>query len=197
MFSRTAFIAGRTPPVPEAFPESAKARGKKKEEAQPLPHSPFPGASRSPSPRRRLKYLIEESSSSPIRENTDPDPLDILGEVATSSPTQTNIPDSAAVSRRAETRAYAPQPTDMENLTGAEKISSIAAGKGHWFGTVQKLAVEAATNPDRNNLCRKVGEMLGEDLAEVTIFPMLDIDQSDEAMIARVKDLVLSVSSSY
>lgn len=35
--------------------------------------------------------------------------------------------------------------------------------------------------------------MFGEDIAEFTIFPMLDIEHSDEAMIARVKDLVLSV----
>ena len=185
MFSKTAFTKGRTPPVPEAFPKSATAGGKQKEEneeeSQPLPHPPSPvtsGASRSQTPIPRLGDLITESSSNPISINASAKPLDILAETAVSR-------------RSAGTEARARELIEKEDLNQAENISSRAAGKAHYIDMVQE-AIDAS----RETLCQRVGEMLGEDPTLVTIYPMLDIEHSDEAMITRVKDLVCYSSSS-
>ena len=45
-------------------------------------------------------------------------------------------------------------------------------------------------NLDREKLCIKAAEMVWDDLSQVLIWPMNDIDQSDEAMCERVTDLV-------
>ena len=201
MFSRTAFMANRTPPVPEAFAKGATANGKQKEEneneeAQPLPHSTFPVTSRTstpPSPRPRFRTLIDASSSSLTGETGSRDPLDSPADAATSSRAKISFQDQPAFSRNTETEARAPQLIDRDDQNQTEKMSSIAVGKVRYQKMLQNSAVEAATDPNRTGLCRKVGEMLGEDIAEFTIFPMIDIEHSDEAMIARVKDLVLSV----
>lgn len=194
MFSRSAFFTGRTPPVPEAFPKSATARGKQKdknemEQNQSAPHSPSPEtsrASRSSSPiQPQLRDSINESSSNFIGKNASPDHLDVLAEAATSSR-----------AKGAETEARARELIEKEGLNQAERISSIAAEKRHFAEMVQKQAVEEAKDPNHKSLCKKVGEMVGQDLAEVTIYPMLDIEHNDKAMIARVKNLVLSVSLS-
>ena len=190
MFSKTAFTKGRTPPVPEAFPKSATAGGKQKEEneeeSQPLPNPPSPvtsEASRSQTPIPRLGDLITESSSNPISINASAKPLDILAETAVSR-------------RSAGTEARARELIEKEDLNQAENISSRAAGKAHYVDMVQDLAVEEAIDASRETLCQRVGEMLGEDPTLVTIYPMLDIEHSDEAMITRVKDLVCCFSSS-
>ncbi|KAF6223124.1 hypothetical protein HO173_013286 [Letharia columbiana] len=188
MFSRSAFFTGRTPPVPEAFPKSATARGKQKdknelEQNQSAPHSPSPEtsrASRSSSPiQPQLRDSINKSSSSFIGKNASPDHLDVLAEAATSSR-----------AKGAETEARARELIEKEGLNQAERISSMAAEKRHFVEMVQKQAVEEATDPNHKSLCKKVGEMVGQDLAEVTIYPMLDIEHSDKAMIARVKNLL-------
>ena len=45
-------------------------------------------------------------------------------------------------------------------------------------------------NLDRERLCIKAAKMVWDDLSQVLIWPMNDIDQSDEAMCERVTDLV-------
>ena len=58
-----------------------------------------------------------------------------------------------------------------------------------------KLLTEGASEFERERLCIKVGEALGEDRTLVTIWEMGDIERNDAAMIVRVKDLVSSLPS--
>ena len=134
--------------------------------------------------------MVTENSPNTIGKNTSPKSLNIPAEVAASSRAQTSTIDQEAVPRRTEAEKRAYQLIESEGLNQAEKISSVAAGKTRDVEMVQPLAVEKATIPDRETLCIKVGEMMGEDLAEFTIYSMLDIEHSDAAMITRVKDLV-------
>ena len=86
---------------------------------------------------------------------------------------------------------------EKEALIQARKISSsVAAEEARYAEMVRKSAVQEATDADRESLCIKVGKMVGGDRTEVTIWPMLDIEHSDQAMITRVKDLVCRFSSS-
>lgn len=183
MFGRSAFRSHRLPPVPEAFP---KTQGKKreendKEEAESSPKPPLPVVSTPPSPlKSHSEDMIIGSSSGTIGKNTGPKPLD--------------SPAEAAASRRIEAATKVREPTESEDVNQVEKTSSVAAGKNHKVEVVEKSALKNAILPVREKLCVKVGEMLGEDRTEFTIYPMLDIEHSDEAMIIRVKDLVLTVS---
>ena len=183
MFDRSAFRSHRLPPVPAAFPKTREKEREEheKEEAESSTDLPFPVASKPPSPvKSRLGDMIIGSSSSTISKNTGPKPLDIVAE--------------AAASRRIETETSASEPTESEDLNQAEKTSSFATGKSHKVEVIENLAVEKALLPDREKLCVKIGEMLGEDRTEFTIYSMLHIEHSDEAMILRVKDLVLTFS---
>lgn len=178
MFDKSAFRSHRLPPVPDAFPESqGKQREEnEKEESESSLNSPLPVVSEPRSPvKSRSRDLIIGSSSGTIGKNTGPKPLDILAEAATS--------------RRIETETNAREPIESEDLNQVKKISGVAAEKNK-VEVIEDLAVDKALLPDRESLCIKIGEMLGEDRTEFTIYPMLDVEHSNEAMITRVKDLV-------
>ncbi len=196
MFSKTAFIKGRTPPVPP-FPKSATGGEKKEEnkdkENEPSPHrvrspSPVPsGASRSQSPIPRLKDLIMEDSPNPSSENVSARPVGIIAEAAGSRHAQLE----ARMRQLFELR----QSIEKENLNKA-RISNVAAEEARYAEMVRKSAVQEATDADRESLCIKAGKTVGGDRTQVTIWPMLDIEHSDQAMIIKVKDLVCHFSLS-
>ena len=82
---------------------------------------------------------------------------------------------------------------DIEGLGRAGETTETAAGISGSVDIDPKLLAEGANEFERERLCIKVGEELGEDRTLVTIWEMGDIEHSDAAMIVRVKDLVSSL----
>ena len=78
----------------------------------------------------------------------------------------------------------------MEDLSRAEKTTETAAGISASVAIDPRLLAEGANEFERERLCIKVGQTLGEDRTLVTIWEMGDIEYSDAAMIVRFKDLV-------
>ena len=101
-------------------------------------------------------------------------------------------PDQLAFSRRIETEARTCRLSDIEGLSRAEKASETAT---EIVEIHSKMLTERENGFERERLCIKVGEALGEDRTLVTIWEMGDIELNDEAMIVRVKDLVSSLPS--
>ena len=134
MDTKAAFGSHRTPPLPEAPPESATARGRQKEgdkkEDQRSSSPPLPS-------RNRLIPLRRQAS--------------------------------------------------LHDL--AEAARSRHARKSRSVSTEEDPDVEQ--NHDREQLCIKAAKMVWDDLSQVLIWPMNDIDRSDEAMCERVTDLVV------
>ena len=115
-----------------------------------------------------------------------------LAEAASSSHSHQTYLDRLLNMMSTETQDCSPQ--THENESKAEKASNISARKNASANVVQNLAVRAAPEFERETLCRRWGERVWNDIAEVTIYTMFDIEHSDEAMIVRVKDLVRPIS---
>ena len=108
----------------------------------------------------------------------------------TSGRTQTSGPDQIAVSGRTGIEATTCQDKQMKDLSRAEKTTETAAGISGSVDIDPRLLAEGANEFERERMCIKVGETLGEDCTLVTIWEMGDIEHNDAAMIVRVKDLV-------
>ena len=211
MFTRTAFISMRTPPVPEAFPKSANSREKEKEEhkmegeqkmeeeqkiedeqkveeEQPFTRPLLPVYSEtwmSPTPIAQGIALRPRSGDRSTDSNSGLEALYLLAEKATSRRTRPISLDQTIVSK--STEAQESSPRALETESEAKRESSIATGK-HYLEDI--LAVQEPKEFQRDRLCIKWGEKVWNDIEEVTIYTMFDIEHSDEAMIIRVKDLV-------
>ena len=133
--SRSPYRFRRTPPLPEACPESATARGRQGENEEGKDRR----SSRPPSP--------SPNRITPLRRHAS---LHDLAEAASSSHAQT---------------------------------SSIPVQEDPFANVEQNI--------EREKLCIKAAEMVWDDLSQVLIWPMNDIDRSDEAMCERVTDLVV------
>ena len=222
MFTRSAFRAIRTPAVPEAFPESATARRKQKEveeekeegekekeekekemeeeeEGEILPSSPSQVTSKASRPLNPIaeRYFqsideIVESHSKPIAKIARADAVKVLVR-ATRNPRRTSLPDRPVALRRHGTETHEDRSTEEEKLNVADE-SSISAGRNRDVDMDQNSEVEEGIDSHRETLCIKWGQRVWNDLTEVTIYPALLIEHIDEAMIVRVKDLVLSIS---
>lgn len=255
MFSRTAFISRRTPPVPEAFPKSTTAgenqKGKDKEGATRLsPYTSSPETSRASETatptRPQLADSVAEASSGFTPMNASRTLPEVPAEVkaryealmssrtmneapssynlprpqfadsiaegssaSTAVDASRNLPDLSAavesailaqtgaryvesISSRARRDARAHYMAGIKEHTPgrAEPIRSIAAEESRRDETIQSPTGDGATDLERETLAIKVGAMHGEDLEDFLIYPMLDIEHKDQAMITRVKDLV-------
>ena len=220
MFTRSAFISGRTPSVP-GFPRNDTARGKEKEEDekernQPsldstIPLRPGPSVSQPVNLPldSRSEGSIAEKSSTPIGQRVSLGPLDILAEAAAARHTPVQSRDQLILAKRAKIKALKcqlaekkkqmieveTQMVEMEKESQARKGSKDFAGSYDYPDTVSCLAVDEDIDRYRETLCIKWGKKVWEDISEFTIYPMLNIQNSDRAMIVRVKDLVFSIPS--
>lgn len=205
MFSRSAFRSVRVPPLPEGFPNSDAARGKEKdqnekEEGEPKdspPSSSTLGASRSETPiaggvhpQHPLIGSIVGGSAESMDKNASPDYSDVPAGKATASSAQTSILDEVVALMHSKIDAHAGQTTEGKDPNQAQDVGVIAARGERSTDMVQKSALEEATEFPRDKLCIGWGERVWDDLSEVTIYPMIGITRSDEAIIVRVKDLV-------
>ena len=214
MFTRSAFISSRTSPVPD-FSRSDTARGKQKEEdqteegekerSQPLLDSPIllrSGPSVSQSANFPLdshsEGSIAESSFTPLNQRASLEPLNILAEAAAARHTPVKSRDQLRPAKRAKKKALKRQLAGMERESQAGESSKSSAGSYYCPDTVSSLAVDEDDEDIeryREKLCIKWGERVWKDVSEFTIYPMLNIEHSDRAMIVRVKDLVFSIPS--
>ena len=170
---------------------------REKNQKQPLPDPLLPDKSsastvpsqdppKSPEPQSR--NLMVESACHAMSVHGSPE-SQYPSKATTSGRTPTSGPDLMARSRLTR------RANDIKNLSWVEKATGISAGL---FGAVYvdpELLAEGANEFDRERLCIKVGEALGEDRTLVTIWEMGDIEYKDAAMIERVKDLVSSLPS--
>ena len=107
----------------------------------------------------------------------------------------TSGPDQMAGSGRTEIEARTCRFNEIKDLGQAKKTTETAAGISGSVNIDPRLLAEGANEFERERLCIKVGEALGEDRTLVTIWEMGDIENNDAAMIVRVKDLVSSPPS--
>ncbi len=137
--------------------------------------------------------MIVESPSKPIAKVARADAVKVLVK-ATRNPRRTSLPDRPVALRRHGTETHEDRSTEEEKLNVADE-SSISAGRNRDVDMDQNSEVEEGIDSHREALCIKWGLRVWNDLTEVTIYPALLIEHIDEAMIVRVKDLVLSISS--
>lgn len=165
-----------------------------KNQNQPLPRPLLPKTSSAltaPSqnpPKPQSRNLMVESVCHAMSVHGSPE-SQYSPKATTSGRTPASGPDQMAGSRPIR------RASEIKNLSWVEKATGISASL---FGAVDidpELPADGANEFERERLCIKVGETLGEDRTLVTIWEMGDIEHSDAAMIVRVKDLVSSFPS--
>ena len=161
MSPRDAFRSHRTPPVPETFPESATARGRQRE-----------GDKKEEDERPSSPPLPRIGSPVPLPRRSSPH---LLPSRIIPLRRQLSIHDLAEAASSRHARA--------SSIPARDRTSNIPAREDPFAG--MKL------NLDREELCIKAAKMVWDDLSQVLIWPMNDIDWSDEAMCERVTDLVV------
>ena len=176
---------------------------REKDEKQPLPRPLLPDTSsalavpsqnppKSPKPQSRnlmLESVCHAMSVYGSPESQHPSKATASGHTPTSGP------DQLAISGRTEIEATTCRDNEVKDLSRAEKTTETAAGISGSVNIDPRLLAEGANEFERERLCIKVGEALGEDRTLVTIWEMGDIEHNDAAMIVRVKDLVWSLPS--
>lgn len=178
---------------------SGPRKEREKDENQPFTHPllpetsssltvPSPRPPRSPKPKSRKLALESFSHAMSVYGS----PESQYPWATTSGRSPKGWPDQLAFSRRIETEARTCRLSDIEGLSRAEKASETAT---EIVEIHSKMLTERENGFERERLCIKVGEALGEDRTLVTIWEMGDIELNDEAMIVRVKDLVSSLPS--
>ena len=215
MFSKSDFISNRKP---SAFPDNVSIRGKENQKNQEEGGQSFKGKDENentageflvpplpPRPRHRtLEASLSRSAtagrahrrrrSKTVSTDRLFPPLDsivslsrpaALAKQAASSRSPLLDPVEGAVdSRRTKTEAAK---NTMEQPNQIDNISCTPAWD--W-----RLGVRLDPAFAREKLCITVGKKEGNNREEVTIWPVGDIDDSDEDMMVRVKDLVSFIS---
>ena len=126
--------------------------------------------------------------------NSPPKPTDKnAGPIPSVAPAEIGIPSSSQTSSLNE--GLSPKRTEFKPpalpLTAMQVINS-ATGSGG-ASTREEPYVKIAPDLTRDTLGIKVGEMVSDDLSNILIWPMLDLVRNEEAMVQRVKDLVVLI----
>ena len=199
MTRNKALISRRIPPVPEAFPKGDDTDAKKKkgvggekgeDHHRSNPVSPLTlEASKSQGPI--AGGVQSEIAFQPIKRVIDVDHREMSAK-ASSSRLQAEAIDRTTVlnSTEAEAPAVTNSPAKKKDLSQVENVSKVVAKSSLPLDIFNYPPVKQSSELSRETLCITWGKKVWDDLAEATIYPVLDIEHIDEDMITRVKDLV-------
>ena len=215
MSARSPFVSRNTPPIPEAFPESATARRRQQEKEQgqedemeiddmpnglPLPLDsriiPLGWPEAQDATARGRQVEKEEGKGKDKRPDS---PHFSLG----SGTMEFKIPapkDSTARGKQKENETSNPSPNSYMRHRRQNAVHDVTMTSSSVEDTTMTDIIPVLKdNPydnwkpnfEREMLCVKAGEMVWNDLSQPLIWPMGGINLNDEAMCERVTDLVV------